>query len=1045
MRKPPRARDLMRALLALLVLLGLLLGLPAALLALWHPQWPPPNPAAIWHLLTSRDNGTLLLDALGLLGWAAWAGFALAVAVELPGQIRRRPTVRLPALGWAQRGAAALLTALFLAVSAPALSLAAQTGAPAATPAAAALALPATAAPTAAAPDAPAPAAAAAGAHTLYTVRSGDSLYEIAEHRLGDPEAWRAIAAANEGRVMDDGTVFHADVFLQPGWRLLLPASAGAPAANAVEHEHTVVPGDTLWAIAEHDLGAGADYPQIVAANTGHSLDERGDRLTDPNLILPGEHLTIPGAAAHAAAAAPATTAPAASTPPRATTAPSPAPTETAPTATDPVGTTATPTPTPSAAAPTPSAVASTAPARSTADPAAGHAAAAESAHHNDAVQNAALAALLTAASGASLIGVLRLRRRLQQRSRRSTERIALPAASAAAFENRVRAGHDPQAIPAVDAALRILAEHAAAEQRPLPELAAVLYHPQHGIDLRPAEPADLPAPFAPAPETPGAWHVPLAALTAHAPERPRPAPYPALIALGTDEQDATVLVDLEYPGALTLTGPSDTRAGVLRRLLLDLAGSPLADHLELLVAAADPALRDSARDHDRVSVYPDLDTALEHWEQAAHAARTHLDAAGAATIRDVRPTGAVPEAEPTHILITDLPVTADQQQRLTTLLGTTAPAPAAAILTADHEGELALPGWSIHLGPTPSLVPALALRVHIPGLDQDNQALLDELLHVAASTSSVPDPGWAVLLQGTDPPAAAADPAHVPLPFDIIPPAEPAAEQAPAEHDPYPQHDDPAETEDRADTEDPPAAAAAPSAAEQGLYIRLLGRVEVIGRTGQEQPGREVRLTEMAAYLALHPHRGHNAMAEALWPDSTRDRHPDISRLRHWLGADPSGEWYLPHRAYALRGVHTDWEEFQHHVSAGNLPAALALVRDQPFAGAAPDRYGWAVDTLQEMIGKIVDVAQALAEGHLAEREYSAARATAMVGLKIAPEREELSRIVIEALVHTGRRAEAEAYSRRVVELCDDLGVDPQPETLAVLARVKALNTQPA
>src|SRR5579884_2220683 len=184
MTAPSRARDLLRALLALIALLALLFAVPAALLALWHPHFPPPTPAAWWHLLTSRDNGAVLQDAFGVLGWAAWAGFALAVAVELPGQIRRRPTVRLPALGWAQRGAAALLAAVFLAVSAPALSLAAQSNTPAPAPTAAAAAMTPAAFQTAApaAPAAPTPGASAA--HLIYTVRSGDSLYTIAQREL---------------------------------------------------------------------------------------------------------------------------------------------------------------------------------------------------------------------------------------------------------------------------------------------------------------------------------------------------------------------------------------------------------------------------------------------------------------------------------------------------------------------------------------------------------------------------------------------------------------------------------------------------------------------------------------------------------------------------------------------------------------------------------------------------------------------------------------------------------------------------------------------
>jgi hypothetical protein len=355
--------------------------------------------------------------------------------------------------------------------------------------------------------------------------------------------------------------------------------------------------------------------------------------------------------------------------------------------------------------------------------------------------------------------------------------------------------------------------------------------------------------------------------------------------------------------------------------------------------------------------------------------------------------------------------------------------------------------------------VPALGLTVHVPGIDSRNHALLTELLQIASSTASVPDPGWADLLTGQVPLPAAPVPGPSDLPASLAPP-HPGTYPAPEYRDPPMFGPDPDFEDDgqRLAAGDPaadetaarvtaqaavpvpsaPLAASAPG--EVGLYLRLLGPVEIRGRTGEEQPGRDLRLTEMAVYLALYPNRGHAALAEALWPNSRGARHSDLSRLRHWLGADPSGAWFLPYRAYALRNVRSDWDVFQDRVREGNLPAALALVRDQPFCGAAADRYGWAEEVRQDMIGKIVDVAQILAEEHLAEREYSAARATAMVGLKVAPEREELSRIVIDALAHLGRLTEAEAYAARVVDLCDSLGVDPQFETITVLGRLRAL-----
>lgn len=55
-----------------------------------------------------------------------------------------------------------------------------------------------------------------------------------------------------------------------------------APAAGS----HTVRKGDTLWALAAKYYGSGGQYTRIYDANR--------DQISDPNLIYPGQVLTIP-------------------------------------------------------------------------------------------------------------------------------------------------------------------------------------------------------------------------------------------------------------------------------------------------------------------------------------------------------------------------------------------------------------------------------------------------------------------------------------------------------------------------------------------------------------------------------------------------------------------------------------------------------------------------------------------------------------------------------------------------------------------------------
>ena len=55
-----------------------------------------------------------------------------------------------------------------------------------------------------------------------------------------------------------------------------------APAAKT----YTVKKGDSLWAIAAKYYGKGSDYTKIASANT--------DKINNPNLIYPGQVLTLP-------------------------------------------------------------------------------------------------------------------------------------------------------------------------------------------------------------------------------------------------------------------------------------------------------------------------------------------------------------------------------------------------------------------------------------------------------------------------------------------------------------------------------------------------------------------------------------------------------------------------------------------------------------------------------------------------------------------------------------------------------------------------------
>src|SRR5688500_11839616 len=89
-RTGPTGRDVTRGLLAFAALIGFILGVPAALLAVAPLQLPQawPTAQAITTALTRPDDGSLLLAAITVIAWAAWAAFTASVIAEITAAAR---------------------------------------------------------------------------------------------------------------------------------------------------------------------------------------------------------------------------------------------------------------------------------------------------------------------------------------------------------------------------------------------------------------------------------------------------------------------------------------------------------------------------------------------------------------------------------------------------------------------------------------------------------------------------------------------------------------------------------------------------------------------------------------------------------------------------------------------------------------------------------------------------------------------------------------------------------------------------------------------
>ncbi|WP_405654096.1 hypothetical protein [Streptomyces sp. NBC_00019] len=650
------------AVLSLLVLAGALAGLPL-LLAWATPVLWEAGHDDLAHLLDRQDTGSAALLLIIAVGWIGWAQFTYCTVRELFAQLRGRTWHAPRGLGSSQRAAALLIgSILVLLPTSSALASDAQ-----AAPAATAARLPAQ---TQAGHDTGADRASTATGRTsspTYTVRQtrpAESLWSIAEQELGDGERWRQIAALNEGHTMTDGQVFRSNGFLQPGWQLKMPASysptggvhtqldqAAPAAADEPAQVEVVEPGDSLSTIAAEELEDGNRWPELFAASKDQPQPDGLPAITDPDVIYPGQHVTVPGTATPDApppasdqpgegeqdSEQPAPPDPSASDdeqqpghdddqeaqPPAPSPSASPTPERSGSSsppgerpgpdheqgAPPPAGSTV-PGPSSSGAPSTASPPAS--PEVSASD--ASSPAAAPSAESAPAGSSLNLRVVLGAGAllAASITGALALRRTLQRRRRKPGEKIAIAPETSTA-EAQLAAAAEAGGAVRLDLALRTLAHQLPtdADTAPgLPQLRAARIG-THTVDVLPEDLAQEPvAPFVSG--TAGWWALPGdAALLDETAAREVPAPYPGLVTIGSTDTGDLMLLNLTALPALLLDGSAVHITEVCTSLALELGMSPWASDVEIITVGFGedlPQLLPTAR--------------IAHMRQAAHALR---------------------------------------------------------------------------------------------------------------------------------------------------------------------------------------------------------------------------------------------------------------------------------------------------------------------------------------------------------------------------------------------------------------------------------------
>ena len=213
-------RETVRGMASVMLLVGLLIGVPILLIlgVGWPlPQGIPSGSDIVTTIKTGAVPPSTIWKSISVVVWVLWFLLFAGVGVEAWAHLRGRVAPRVAFLpSFVQRFSAQVMgTALLIAFSLQHPGIATADNKELLDPTTFTMdAEPADAGPL------------------THTVERNDSLRQLAERYLGDPDRWTEVFVLNEGQTQTGGGSLSDPNQLQAGWELVMPADSRTPSAT---------------------------------------------------------------------------------------------------------------------------------------------------------------------------------------------------------------------------------------------------------------------------------------------------------------------------------------------------------------------------------------------------------------------------------------------------------------------------------------------------------------------------------------------------------------------------------------------------------------------------------------------------------------------------------------------------------------------------------------------------------------------------------------------------------------------------------------------